>query len=66
MPTCGTSTDTSTSTDASTNASTCTRTFPNRCSIVEGHEKEGVMYCCATGEQCECGCCETLEEEAED
>ena len=39
------------------------------CSIVEGHEKEGVTYCCvpcATREQCECGCCETLEEGADD
>jgi len=31
-----------------------------------GHEKDGVLYCCescATGGQCECGCCEIVEEE---
>ncbi len=32
----------------------------------EGYEKDGVMYCCepcATGGQCECGCCTVVEEE---
>ena len=37
------------------------------CTITgEGHEEEGVLYCCkpcATGGQCECGCCEIVEEE---
>ncbi len=37
------------------------------CAITgEGHAKEGVLYCCkpcATGGQCECGCCEIVEEE---
>jgi hypothetical protein len=37
------------------------------CSIVtEGYEKDGVKYCCepcATSGQCECGCCEIVEEE---
>jgi hypothetical protein len=40
------------------------------CTIVpgEGYEKEGVMYCCepcATGGQCECGCCTVVEEKKE-
>jgi len=37
------------------------------CTIVSGgHEKAGVLYCCepcATGGQCECGCCEIVEAE---
>ncbi len=31
------------------------------CSVREGFEKEGVVYCCepcATGGECECGCCQ--------
>jgi hypothetical protein len=36
------------------------------CIFVEGYEKDGVRYCCqpcAEREQCECGCCEIVEEE---
>jgi hypothetical protein len=37
------------------------------CTIVdEGYEKGGVVYCCepcASGGQCECGCCYAVEEE---
>ena len=32
----------------------------------EAYEKEGVIYCCescATGEQCDCGCCTVVEEQ---
>jgi hypothetical protein len=32
----------------------------------KAYEKEGVKYCCepcATGGQCECGCCSIVEEE---
>ncbi len=31
----------------------------------DAYEKDGVLYCCqpcATGEQCECGCFEIVEE----
>ena len=33
----------------------------------EGHEKQGVTYCCepcstSSGSACECGCCEIVEE----
>lgn len=35
------------------------------CKVVgDGHEKEGVLYCCescATGGQCDCGCCKIVE-----
>ena len=34
----------------------------------ESYDKEGVLYCCepcATGKQCECGCCEVVEEAEE-
>ena len=37
------------------------------CSIgVDVYEKDGVLYCCqpcATSGQCECGCCEVVEEQ---
>lgn len=40
------------------------------CSILaEGYEKDGVLYCCepcATGGECECGCCGIVEEEVEE
>ncbi len=35
---------------------------------VDAYEKDGVLYCCqpcATGGQCECGCCEVVEGERE-
>ena len=38
------------------------------CVVVEGYEKEGVMYCCepcTTGSECECGCCTIVEENSE-
>ncbi len=34
----------------------------------DAYEKEGVSYCCepcATGTECECGCCEIVEEKEE-
>lgn len=34
----------------------------------EGYEKDGVVYCCepcATGGQCECGCCTVVEKKPE-
>jgi len=35
------------------------------CQIVDaGYKKGGVLYCCkpcATGSQCQCGCCEAVE-----
>ncbi len=40
------------------------------CTITdESYEKGGVLYCCepcATGAQCECGCCEVAEEKKEE
>lgn len=37
------------------------------CTVVgDGHEKDGVLYCCescATGGQCDCGCCKIVEAE---
>jgi hypothetical protein len=40
------------------------------CAITdESYEKGGVLYCCepcATGAQCECGCCEVVEEKKEE
>ncbi len=39
------------------------------CAIGDGvYEKDGVKYCCepcASGSQCECGCCTVVEEEKE-
>ncbi|MFC1916774.1 hypothetical protein ACFLX1_01400 [Chloroflexota bacterium] len=35
----------------------------------EPYQKEGVLYCCepcAAGTQCECGCCEIVEEKKEE
>jgi hypothetical protein len=34
----------------------------------DAYEKDGVLYCCqpcATSGQCECGCCEAVEDENE-
>jgi uncharacterized radical SAM superfamily Fe-S cluster-containing enzyme len=35
----------------------------------DAYEKDGVIYCCkpcATGGQCECGCCEVTEPPAQE
>ncbi len=35
----------------------------------EGHEKDGVVYCCepcATGDACGCGCCRPMKKEMPD
>ncbi len=36
------------------------------CAVVQDYEKEEITYYCqpcAEGQQCECGCCEEVEEE---
>ncbi len=36
---------------------------------VDAYEEEGVLYCChacATGGQCECGCCEAVGKEEDE
>ena len=35
---------------------------------VDAYEKEGVLYCCepcATGSECDCGCCTSVEKPEE-